>query len=370
MTNIYYIGFFSGLNNPNDFNQFPSCTNKMSYIIASLKSIGFNVNVLALGESNKLQFSKAIKVDDQENYRFTSTFYSSNILLKLISRLWLFIQVINFVFFKTEKKAKIIFYHSYYFIKIMKFTRFFKKFELIYEIEEIYKAAWNKNKSEINHEINQLNFADKYIFVNDLMNDYFRYNKDYVVCYGNYSSINFHKPKVIDEKIKIVYAGVIGEEDSDVYFAINVMKFLPSNYELGIIGYGTEDNLSKLKIYIDQNKNTRIIYDGLLSGVDLINYLRKSQIGISTRLLEDELSNFTFPSKILLYLSNNLITVSSNISCVKKSRVSEFIYFVKDLSYKSFAETILSINIKNSKNNSVIEKLDIDFKKNLKILLN
>ncbi|WP_459465704.1 glycosyltransferase family protein [Aquirufa sp. OSTEICH-129A] len=344
----------------------------MSYIIASLKSIGFNVNVLALGESNKLQFSKSVKVDCQENYCFTSTFYTSNLLFKLISRIWLFIQVIYFVFFKTEKNPKIIFYHSYYFIKIMKFTRLFKKFELIYEIEEIFKAAWNKNKSEVNHEISQLNFADKYIFVNDLMNDYFGYDKDYVVCYGNYSRINFFKSNLIDNKIKIVYAGIIGGENSDVFFAINVMKFLPSNYELGIVGYGTEDNLNNLKKYIDKNKDARIKYDGLLTGEDLTNYLGKFHIGISSRLLKDELSNFTFPSKVLFYLSHNLITVSTDIKCIRFSKVSNLVHFVNELDYEKFAIKISNIDKKHfydNQSNYILEELDVDFKNSLRKLL-
>lgn len=85
-----------------------------------------------------------------------------------------------------KKNDTVILYHSYYLLFLFKSIKAFKRFNLIIEVEESYKAAWGKSDSEINNEIKNLKGADAYIYVNDLLPNFIENTKPYVVCYGDY----------------------------------------------------------------------------------------------------------------------------------------------------------------------------------------
>lgn len=363
---IFYIGFYTGKGNPNKFKEFPSCNNKMHYIINALKSNNFNVNIFSLGEGNNFKTLKTQKIDDLESITYVSTLPNQS-FFKIISRIWLLFQVLYFLLFQVQKEDVVIVYHTYILLPILKIAKRIKNINLIIEVEEIYTAAWKQTDEQINKEIKDLKIADKYILINDLVAKQCNFTKPNVVCYGNYKTI-FSQSKIINrDEISIVYAGIIEGIDSDIYLAINAMKYLPSNYNLKIIGYGFDNNIVKLKEYISSLDN--VVYDGLLNGDEYRNYLHNCDIGISPRLLEDKYSDYTFPSKVLVYLSHGLITVSTTIKAIKESKVASSIYFIKNLTPKDVADTILKIDYRNLKDANIISELDQCFKEDLKKII-
>ncbi|CAA9203661.1 hypothetical protein FLA105534_04841 [Flavobacterium bizetiae] len=267
-------------------------------------------------------------------------------------------------------------YHSYLLNKVVNFCRFFANFKLIYEVEEIYQAAWQNSNKKIKHEIEALQNADAFIFVNDVMNQKCNHhNKPFIVCYGNYNNKKIAK-SINYNIINIVYAGFIGGKDSDVMLAIDSAEFLPDNYFLNVLGYGTEENIKGMKNKIKEINvkcgKEIVEYFGCLSGDEYDNFLKKCQIGLSTRVLIDEYSDFTFPSKVLVYLSNNIIPVSSKINCILNSKVSESIVFYDENSPASVAEAIVSIDVNKyySQDKDVITDLDSKFILDFNKLLN
>lgn len=364
---IFYFGYYTANGNPNNFLEFPGCSNKMSYIISSIKKNNIFLNVICLGESKDgiNHSSKNLKVDSLENNFFVGT-----IKYKILSRLYLYFQIMNILLFRVKKTDTVIFYHSYYLLFLFKIIKTFKNFNLIIEVEESYKAAWGKTDSEIDKEIKNLKGADAYIYVNDLLPKYIEKAKPYVICYGAYEVKDTLPLQKSCDKKRIVYAGLITEkDDSDIYLAVNAMKYLDSSYNLSILGYGSDIALKKLKKYIiDNNLNEKVTYAGFLKGDEYLNFLKKCDFAVNPRVLSNSHSDYTFPSKVLAYLSVGLPVVSTPIRCIKESKVSELVSFSESTDALSFSNAIKSLNL-NSNPISTIVSLDKAFIIDLRGLL-
>lgn len=365
---LFYFGFYTKNYNPNNFLEFPGCNNKMSYIINAIKSNNISVEIICLGESKDgvNHSKKNLKIDSLEDNFFVGT-----TKYKIFSKLYLYFQIINILLFRVKKNDTVIFYHSYYLLFLFKIIKAFKSFNLIIEVEESYKAAWGKSDSEIHNEIKSLKGADAYIYVNDLLPNFIENTKPYVVCYGAYEVKNTLPIKIKSERKRIVYAGLIAEkDDSDIYLAVNAMKYLDSSYSLSILGYGSDSALKKLKKYIFDNHLIKsVFYEGFLKGDDYINFLNSCDFAINPRVLSDNLSDYTFPSKVLAYLSVGLPVVSTPIRCIEESKVSDLISFSESTDPLSFSNAIKNLNL-NTNPVSTIKSLDKVFIVDLRGLLN
>ena len=377
---IYYIGYYHKIDNPSNFQSYPAANTKIDYIIRTIKQSNFNLEILALGETksiNKFYKANFQIIDKFEKIKYISTFSNNLPILKLLSRLFLLLQVLKYLLFVVPKNSVVIVYHSYSLILVIKLVRYLKKIKLIFELEEIYQAAWKGAESKFESEKEYLNNADGYIFVNDIIGELCGIqNKPNVVCYGSYQTVDVIPIKDYSGKIELVYAGVLGDKKSDIYLALNSMRFLSGKYVLNILGYGSKINIEQLKIEIDklnlEYDDVKVIFHGKLIGEEYLDFLKTCHIGLSTRVLEDKYSNFTFPSKLLVYLSNNLATVSSQINCITKSKVADHVYFYKSSSPDSVADAIKSINFDEfTKKNQVdmVNQLNSEFIFALKILL-
>lgn len=381
MKNIHYIGFYSKSDNPHNFRSFPAAETKMDYIISALKEGGFSVSILALGETvskNKFFSQKKLNIDEQEKIQYVSSFSNTSFILKFLSRTWLLMQLLYYLLFVVEKNGDVLYYHTYATMRVVKIAKLLKKFTLILEVEEIYQAAWKGSDKKIKKEIRYLKNGNKYIFVNEIMPKKLCIgNRPFAVCYGDYrTNTNRLLAAKDNDIINIVYAGVLGNENSDVALAIETIKFLPLKFQMHILGYGSDQDIVYVKNRIkDINSiygKQRVYYHGKLSGQEYLNFLSTCHIGLSTRVLTDDYSDYTFPSKVLVYLGNNLRTVSSLLNCIVKSKVSESIYFFKESNPQSVAQTILKIDLNDNTKQGieVLKKLDLDFINQISYVLN
>ena len=188
------------------------------------------------------------------------------------------------------------------------------------------------------------------------MNKKFGFNKPFAVCYGNYDiSPNYRDRK---ELKKLIYAGVLGKEGSDVDLAIDVMQYLPDNYDLKIAGYGRHDEVIYINNKISDKRNIEFV--GFLSGEEYEDFLSKGDVGLCTRVLPNELSDYTFPSKVLVYLSHGLVPLCPSIDCLKKSSVSKTIIFYEESAPESIAKALMQ-EVKDSSTVRIIKTLDNNF---------
>lgn len=375
MKKIHYICHYQDISGKRDLVTQPSGITKINYIKSVLKRNGFYVSVFSVAEAttdkNVNYPSFTIKIDENEEITYIHSIGRSNIFLKMISRVWMQIQLLFYLLLKVKSNDRVLVYHSLVLRWPLIIAKFATKKRIFVEVEELYHAAWNSNAKYIEKEKLYLKkIADGYVLVNDIISKKCGFTKPFVVCYGDYQIVSSQKSNFPDNKLHIVYAGVIGDENTDAFIAADTARFLSKKYHIHILGYGLKCTITKIKQHIASiNKDLgyqNVTYDGCLSGDSYYDFLSKCRIGLCTRVLEDSLSDYTFPSKVMVYLGNNLIPVCSPISSVVNSSVNDYIIFTKNVTPESIAESISSIT--NFEENSIETKLvelDNSFKKEL-----
>lgn len=367
---IHYLGYYSDEKDERGLNVAPSAITKMNYISSVLLKNGLDVKIYSPAYSRLKKFKYFQKKTDVifSNYKiqYASTFGTPNIFLKVIAKIFMEIQIFTYLMFDVGKDDIVLVYHSKAYSLPIRIYNIFRKNKLVFEIEELYAAAWKSKRSSYKNEIKYLSIADSYIYVNDIMDKLFQFNKPFAVCYGNYNI------KIENRSISpfntLIYAGVIGEKDSDVYLAVDIMNYLPLNYKLKIAGYGSENNVERLKETIAEKSNIK--YYGCLKGKEYEEFLLDGDIGLCTRVLDNDLSNYTFPSKVLVYLSHGLIPLTTNIDCISKSKIKDYVIIAKNNDPKCIASLIIEMDLKNNKSSvEILKKLDDEFSYSLKKLL-
>lgn len=364
---IHYIGFYYDLSSCHKKNASPALVTKMKYVAKKLAEIDGHLKVFSpaysLEETAEFMPVHNYSIDSKIEVCEAATFGRKNTFFRVLSFLFSHFQLLRYLFFEIKKNDIVVLYHTLFYRYDILLFRFFKSNKVVIEVEELFSAVWGNIES--NKEIKYLSKFDGYIYVNDIMNERFCFNKPYAVCYGNYDiSSNYY---IRDQYKKLIYAGVLGKEGTDVDLAIDLMKYLPDTYNLKIAGYGSEDAVSYIKNRIRDKENIEFV--GFLSGDEYEEFLSKGDFGLCTRVLSNESSDYTFPSKVLVYLSHGLVPVCPSIDCLKKSKISEAIVFYKESKPENVA---LSINGYDKRGSSIqtIRDLDISFQESLAFVVN
>ena len=337
----------------------PSGNDKSDYIKDAIVEAGLKLIVLSALECNSLGFSfcpqKKLKTNGYKHIYLSALGGQGNILLKIISRVWLYINLLLYCVKYVDKEDCILFYNT------ITFRLFVEKFSwclrgnIYFEVEELY-GALSDNKKMIMREISFFNSkCDGFIFVNDLIrSDLNIGNKPYSVCYGRYKlnkKIHHDKTDVVvnsDRKI-ISYAGLIDDiKYRDAFEAVKLSQYLSDNFVVSIIGYGTDAAIDNLKRLINNINlscgKVKVKYDGCLFGDELEDYYSQVSYGLCLRSTKNEYDKYTFPSKVLVYINHGIIPICTRIKPVMCSSISENILFVDDADIKMIARQI-SLNI-------------------------
>ncbi|MEO0289443.1 MAG: hypothetical protein ABIN00_07380 [candidate division WOR-3 bacterium] len=375
MKKIKYITFYSN-ENTHYLLTSPASLNKSKYLIKVLNDLDYSIEIIT---PSILKINKGFylyKKFNEKNNTFIhfSTLGSTIKILKLMNLVSCIIQLYFHIYFNTKKNEEILIYHSVILFFPLILLKKIKKVKLILEVEEIYYEVWKQRKIFKKMEEKLLQIADAYIFSTHTLAKRIKYKKPYVVSYGEFNYIEQRVEKFNDGKIHIVYAGTF-DPLKGVIESINSAKFLDEKYHLHIIGFGNEKETNNVLGLIERiKKETKCIitYDGCLKGDDYINFIQKCHIGLSTIPKTHKFIDYVFPSKILSYLCNNLIVVSSDLESVKTSPFADLIYFYEKNDPSVIAETIR--NIKNFDNvilqKEKIKNLDKNFTKELLNLIN
>ena len=355
----------------------PSGVSKINYIKSVLLKANYEVRLLSLaeGESKPSFFiypSLVVQKGTREHHRYISTMCRSNILFRIASRLWMYVQLLSYLFFSVRQNEPILIYHSLAYVFPIRVFRFFSKKKLYFEVEELFHAAYKDSTMQIENEKKYLRKASGYILVNDLISNLSGFSAPNVVCYGVYSRKNMPNISFNDGKIHLIYAGVINE---DALMAVEISKYLSDKYHIHILGYGIEPNIVKLEREIENVSlisQCAVSYDGCKFGEEYMLFLAKCSMGICTRVLEDSLSDYTFPSKVLAYISCGLLPVCSHLTCIKESKIYSHVLFARQVTPDAFAEAIMSVDTSFLCNydNSFLDQLDLNLISELRSLFN
>ncbi|VDN46214.1 conserved protein of unknown function [Petrocella atlantisensis] len=375
---IKYIAFYS-----NDFigsqnrQMAISATNKIDYICSAFRRNNYEVELISPSWTNNQRgYYKGEVINAIEGVflRIFASFGAKNKIQRICKYIFSLFQLLLYLLFNTKKGEPIVVYHSISLSLPIRIVKHLKKIKLILEVEEIYQDIQSHSKYMTKSEYKLFESADSFIFSTELLNNSInKANKPYIIINGTYQVEEDRKCKFNDDKIHVVYAGTFDPRKGGALAAAAVAEYLPKNYHIHIIGFGSKDDTSILLKKIDElSKNTEatITYDGLFSGEAYIRFLQKCDIGLSTQTPEAAYNETSFPSKILSYMANGLRVVSVRIKTIEISTVGQEVYYYDEPNPKAIASTITSIDLSESYNSrEIIRRLNLNFTENIKKLL-
>lgn len=352
-----------------------AATNKMNYICKRLVSIGENVEIVSASmASAKGRFKgRTEQIADGITLKMFPAFKWGNIFQKLwatIASAWI---LFFYLLFHVKRKETILVYHSLAYMRTLRVAKFFKRFKMVLEVEEIYGDVTGNSKT-VKRETSFFKKADAYVFPVGLLNEKINLrNKPYAIIHGTYEVENDVGEKPNDGRVHCVYAGTFDPRKGGVAAAA-AGEFLDEKYHIHILGFGSETD-KKLLIDTIEKVNSRskciVSYDGLLSGNDYIKFIQSCDIGLSTQNPDAAFNATSFPSKILSYMANGLRVVSIKIPAIEQSAIGQYMYYYESQTPQEIAKAIMHVDLNDGYDSrKIISDLDEKFTKEIAELLN
>lgn len=368
---IYYLIHFD---NKTNRNVTPSAITKGKYVASALASCSSEVEIVSLAYPTKdSQDEVYYQVSENVICPLFKGKYSNNRIIRYLNHKLYDKKIRKYLKQNVKKDDIIVVYHSLANMKLVKYIKKNITDKIVYEVEEIYGDVINDEKAKTK-ELKAFKNASSYIFSNDYLNSIINTKQlPYVTCYGTYEIPTLYKESFNDNLIHCLYAGTLAQNKGALN-AINVAKYLPNNYLIHILGFGSEKDIADIKNAVNEVNNsygtTKVIYEGLKLNEEYLKFIQKCQIGLCTQNIDAAFNTTSFPSKILSYMSNGLEVVGVNIAAIKNSKVGQYIQFYNVPDEKEIANAILNINLNNKTNNvDVVKELDKEFKEDLKDML-
>lgn len=386
MKKIYYIAHYSDPSTTSNRRAAPAADTKMDYIISSLKKNGYDVEVLSFcaDDDRKSIFEKKAGFEiskDGTKVVFFDNYTSRYRILRVLGR-WISWRK-NLRYIQNHclgSENIIIIYHSLGLLKVVGYLSRKKK-NFILEVEEIYADVIGKERIR-EKEISATQRASGYIFPTQLLDDTLNtQEKPYVVIHGTYGVEPERQCNVFNENLQeqsaqiihCLYAGTLDPRKGGAVAAAAAAEFLPENYHIHILGFGSDSEIQNMKDVIadiSSRSEAKVSYDGLLSGEKYIRFIQSCDIGLSTQNPDAAFNATSFPSKILSYMANGLRVVSVRIPAIEQSAVGDKLYYYDLQTPEEIAQAILSVDFKDGYDSRrIIRELDNQFQKDIKSLL-
>lgn len=378
MKNIKYILYYdSPIVNGENRNCAMSAIRKANYIIGALNDIGYRVEIISPNWGNcgnKFLASKRESLDGINNIHYLTSVSLKGKIGQFCSYIFSMICLLFELIIKCERDETILVYHTQAFSSPVYYAKKLKNFKVCLEVEEVYYKTFKLKHDNRKSEDRIIKNADGYIIANDyLANVIDTEKKPSVILYGEYNILKLDY-KDNGEKIRLVYTGMIDENQRDAFNAIELCKHLSSSYTLNIAGTGSEESIHRIleTIKLHNDRYPCIVsYDGTFAGKEFDEYVSKFDVGLNIRATTEGYDLYSFPSKILMYLSHGLDVFTTPIRCVVNSKIAPFVNIASTYDNfvkmgKELSATELSNKIKT---HDLIEALDGDFKNSLQLII-
>lgn len=371
---IQYISFYDHELNKDENRAFsPAGKNVTEYVANAIGRLGYQVEIISPIQTKEkfgLYRGKQYNINNNVSVVLPPCFGAAGIFGKILKRVWQKIIIYIFLFKRIKNDSVLIIYHSLSLLKFLSIISKIKKCKIILQVEEIYGDVEN---SEIirKREMSAFKKADAFIFPTISLSNIINIdNKPNAIVYGDYSIKPLMVNKFNDGKIHCLYAGTFDKSKGGVFNAIDASIFLNDEYVMHILGFGSNLEIEEVKKAISlalERTNCKIIYEGLKSGDDFRNFVQKCDIGLSTQNPEGRYNDTSFPSKVLMYLTNGLDVVSVDLQVLHESKLKNVLHISKSASGIDIANAILKISPKNNSelNNEILNELDYEFMQNI-----
>lgn len=182
--------------------------------------------------------------------------------------------------------------------------------------------------------------VDSFVVLTDSMVDYLNIgNRKWIRIEGIYDDFNLSLPHIQKEKNKtILYTGTLDAAYGIIHLLKAFSHLSNQNYRLWICGEG---NAKREVIQYISNDN-RVTYFGQLTRVRVLELQRRATVLVNPRLPSEEFTKYSFPSKIIEYLSSGTPSVMYKLKGIPFEYYSYFIS-PEDEACVSLANTLFKI---------------------------
>lgn len=352
----------------------PAGQQKSAYLIEKLDNIGKEYTVICLAESDTKDGShRTIEFNMSKHGKFVlwKEFAKPN---KVAGKLHYYYrrQQLKQFLSGLNPSDTVIAYHSLQTADIFYTYKRKKGFKFVLELEEIYQDVVNCGAQKAAWERKVITAADGYILATEALSKEIPAGRPYIVVNGTYHSEPEREGCFNDGKVHCVYAGTFDPTKGGAAAAA-AAEFLPENYHVHILGFGTEEQKKQLQesiASVQEKTKCTLTYDGLKSGEEYIQFLQKCHIGLCTQIPDAKYTETSFPSKVLVYLANGLRVLSVRIPAVENSAVGGILYYYDKQLPQEIANAIMSIPMEDDYNSrQLLNQLDEDCERNLKRLM-
>lgn len=368
---IKFFTFYGCIEKGKSRDSSPAADTKIDYIINVLNRHGYTVDLISKAPSAEPHFvSGSFNSKGVNTYRYFASFGKTKSPLRIINRLLLDLQFLFWCIMNLTKNEQIIVYHSLGYDATFLILHKIKSIRIIGEIEEIYQDVCKQTKKRCRNEYKFISACNKYIFPTQLLDQKVNIkHKPSITVHGIYSSENLSTEKFSDGKFHIVYGGTLDPNKGGAEAAALSALFLPKNYHVHICGFGNATKITELIKDIQNRTDATITFEGELKGNNYKSFIQKCHIGLSTQNPKASFNDTSFPSKILVYLSNGLNVVSIRIPVVSQSSVADQLFFYDEQKPEKIAEAIIFASNKENHSNEILASLDRKFSSELNNLI-
>ncbi|MFA4848745.1 MAG: glycosyltransferase [Methanoregula sp.] len=224
------------------------------------------------------------------------------------------------------------------------FSKFFRNYKLIVQFEELYgymdypykPICWLLERFSLQSAIG---FITPSHYIADILRKYRNNNARIVMSYG-YPTIPIlkHHFQQSPTRLQLIYSGNLDSERGVLNF-INLLPYVTDFADLTITGKGPFSSLiEKLSQTHDNLK-----FLGFVSEDQYVNVLSEMHVCINPTPVDSNFAKYTFPSKVIFYISNSKIVLSTPLEVIKNSPYQKVIQFYEGSNPQSLRDSLLFI---------------------------
>jgi glycosyltransferase involved in cell wall biosynthesis len=310
-----------------------------NYHYTNIKGLSvFSSNILAIANLNKKYMD--IEVEESDNTRFV---YIPRLNNKLLRPIYNFIKAYLITSKEIRKNKKNGFKTvvigdaltvalTYGALKAAKHNRV-KTIAICTDLAKFFYKKVSLEMFMYNRIISQ---TSGFIFVIESMNNILNSKKKpYILMEGQIDI----QPLLIESKRNpvVLFGGSMTLINGTIELVKAFNKLSDLNFELHL--YGQFEPNAKNIILNEIDQTTNVFYKGIVTYDEMLKLQKKSYLLVSPRLTNQEYTLYSFPIKMLEYLSSGTPVLSTKLPCLSKDYL-ECIYTFQDESVEGFEKEL------------------------------
>lgn len=186
-----------------------------------------------------------------------------------------------------------------------------------------------------------INSIDGFVLLTEQMADYMHINKPYCVMEGISTATEDFGEKQIDYHSKtkaILYSGTLHKRFGVMNLVNAFEKIEGSEYRLVLCGSGD----SEAEIIKAADRDSRIRFCGQLPRTEILELQKTATVLVNPRQNNEEFTKYSFPSKIMEYLSSGVPVVAYRLDGVPRE-YEDYLCYVKGNTLSDLAKTLVEV---------------------------